>query len=1211
MGMQSMMAVRCTNLVNPVCDWIAEIYEPTSREFVIPGRGRLPLKEDSVFCTLGVPRGHIKVPYEVNNEIEQELFPRLFLGSESMPNTSAVADSLQAMTTHGDVFKMKLLMYLISAIFAPTTSLRPSNKCFPILANLKNVKNMNWCKFIADFLHDAFKNKMYQKGCRLHLMVMYVDCLDLSTVDFSGVRGPPPTHKFAVSAWTINAVKAVLAADRATDTTYGKLQLMDKHAIDYSMFGGPQKFGKWMDVQSAPSCPSEARAPVEHLIGQFASGMTGLLGKLVEGWTSLSASDSNAVAWQFTSFVPERTHRPTGCRGRYDYNSSQEPGDTQDDVDGDAGLSKDDDDDMDNVHQDTDDDEHAEVRTGANKGKDATDAPPPEKVIEHTAAGGEGVLPSRRGRAPDDVGQGSHGKRSRTDPVAARRREPTVGGRAVTKKQAPTLTRVSARLNKGAPIVGDTPSTRSSPCTTTTNTGDPVVLPDLRKPVKKVKKTTMRGAKHSSKDPFKRLHSKLSTGGNSDVHEAPGDNTAAAPLTAPTNSDASGRLSPPAADVQARTTGIRTSGSDESVSARIAEILLTLLAMKDAAVSHATPSASIDVDAPETNLGKEDSRSSDTDSKRVRGGTPVSTTEAAEAAVHKDMPSTGESPGTTAPAPVGADTAKASQPLEQPTVIPNAPAVSRSRRDEPGYVPASTLFPPRTRSNVMEKPQDRSTIDAGVKPGTSDAGERPGQTAPLPAVEIPSINLHTSRLPVNVGVPYSPNKKIAMKAAADTADNTSRPANKPEHSVAADSDMFVDLSPLDSAPQIVRGPASRNERHPMAFTPPSFSLGISQDQPVPMVEGRKAVKFAEPIVQGTPEEISPSLDEAYRKIEEAALQRRTSRGQGQSSSNLPVETAFEDTIRSATPGSVRQQRVVHPPPAEDYEPEFRATKEQTQLYDIIKRFGNARASSKHMKETKVIQCRATYVDLGDLAESMRPNSKMSTNVVACGIEYINNHINVCADKIIMHYSVTCKIWDGDFHHKILRKNFAQHGELKLTLKKYMFSCGNNCRAHCHLDFCIPCELRGNLIVMFPMFQELAPHDHQDKCGHHYAICLDLKNQRFEVLDSIRSEADSDLTTHVEFFINNLKETWNRHYEHSKVQIRHFPIEYVATVKQGNTTDCGFHALEYFAKWEGRVVPAISAAMVVELRKIHTWNWLTNEDFNKRSGAREFMEEATL
>ena len=166
-------------------------------------------------------------------------------------------------------------------------------------------------------------------------------------------------------------------------------------------------------------------------------------------------------------------------------------------------------------------------------------------------------------------------------------------------------------------------------------------------------------AKHSSKDPFKRLHSKLSTGGNSNVHEAPGDNTAAASMTAPTNSDASGRPSPPAADVQARTTGIRTSGSDESVSARTAEILPTLLAMKDAAVSHVTPSASVEVDAPETNLSKEDSRSSDTDSKHVCGGTHVPTIEVAEAAIHNDMPSAGESLGTTAPAPVGADTTKA------------------------------------------------------------------------------------------------------------------------------------------------------------------------------------------------------------------------------------------------------------------------------------------------------------------------------------------------------------------------------------------------------------------------------------------------------------------------------------------------------------------------------------------------------------------------
>ena len=93
--------------------------------------------------------------------------------------------------------------------------------------------------------------------------------------------------------------------------------------------------------------------------------------------------------------------------------------------------------------------------------------------------------------------------------------------------------------------------------------------------------------KQNPRGPLERIHSKLSTGGNSDVHEAPVNKTVAAPSTVPTSSDASGRPSPPVADVQATTTGIRTSGSDESVSARIAEIWPTPLAMKDAPVSHA------------------------------------------------------------------------------------------------------------------------------------------------------------------------------------------------------------------------------------------------------------------------------------------------------------------------------------------------------------------------------------------------------------------------------------------------------------------------------------------------------------------------------------------------------------------------------------------------------------------------------------------------
>ncbi|XBI79861.1 hypothetical protein VPH35_089184 [Triticum aestivum] len=408
--------------------------------------------------------------------------------------------------------------------------------------------------------------------------------------------------------------------------------------------------------------------------------------------------------------------------------------------------------------------------------------------------------------------------------------------------------------------------------------------------------------------------------------------------------------------------------------------------MRDVVVTPATRSASVEVDAPDINLGKEDSRSSDTDSKRVAASTYASTKEGDAVTIQNEMPSTCETHGTTAPASGGPEVATVTvaraglpprrrSPRKQPTDIPNAPDVARSIRDDSGYVPASTLFPPPTKSNVMEKTEVQGTTEARSMPRTTDGGERVEQTVYLTIVENPSLNRRTSKLPVNIGVPYSPNKKIGKKGVDDTAGSTPCPTNKADDIVADEAEMFVNLSPLDSAGHLVRGPAGREERHPMAFTPPSCSLGIdrSQDELVaqdhmpvafasptgmapmmvqPMAEGRKAVKFAEPIVQATLDEISASLDSSYRRIEDEALNRRSSQGQGQSISNVPAESISEDTIRSATPRSVRQHRVVHAPPADDYETEVKATKEQNQLYDIVKHFGNARSSSKHMKELK-------------------------------------------------------------------------------------------------------------------------------------------------------------------------------------------------------------------------------------------------------------------
>ena len=48
-----------------------------------------------------------------------------------------------------------------------------------------------------------------------------------------------------------------------SDLSFHCLQLMAKHAIDYSIVGGTQNFSKWLDVHSAPSCSAEV---IEHTV---------------------------------------------------------------------------------------------------------------------------------------------------------------------------------------------------------------------------------------------------------------------------------------------------------------------------------------------------------------------------------------------------------------------------------------------------------------------------------------------------------------------------------------------------------------------------------------------------------------------------------------------------------------------------------------------------------------------------------------------------------------------------------------------------------------------------------------------------------------------------------------------------------------------------------------------------------------------------------
>lgn len=77
----------------------------------------------------------------------------------------------------------------------------------------------------------------------------------------------------------------------------------------------------WTWTHLAPLRPG---ATSKILLVSFASGMTSILGKLVQGWMGLSKGESDEVGRQFRNVTRAGASWPIGARGRYEYNSSQE-----------------------------------------------------------------------------------------------------------------------------------------------------------------------------------------------------------------------------------------------------------------------------------------------------------------------------------------------------------------------------------------------------------------------------------------------------------------------------------------------------------------------------------------------------------------------------------------------------------------------------------------------------------------------------------------------------------------------------------------------------------------------------------------------------------------------------------------------------------------------------------------------------------------------
>ncbi|KAM0861889.1 hypothetical protein ACQ4PT_045604 [Festuca glaucescens] len=298
MELETMLGIKCHCVNNKLITWFAGLYDKHTREFVILVRGRIPLDEDLVFRTLGLPYGTKPLVYAVDSMAEAALAHVLFPADGSTPLTSRVYNILKDMTESGVPFKQIFVMYVISTVLSPTTRNHVSNRCYPVMANIANVHKLKWCKFVVDQLHYELSKGKVSQGCLFHLQLLYVDSVDVSALDLE-----LPEGRFAATIWSKENIDKVLLTNLQNDgESYGKLELKRQFGIDYTLFGGAMGFSKWVDTCADRSCSIEQKAQVANLMGTFASGIVGLMGSLVQGWTALNGNAGVHMADKFAGF---------------------------------------------------------------------------------------------------------------------------------------------------------------------------------------------------------------------------------------------------------------------------------------------------------------------------------------------------------------------------------------------------------------------------------------------------------------------------------------------------------------------------------------------------------------------------------------------------------------------------------------------------------------------------------------------------------------------------------------------------------------------------------------------------------------------------------------------------------------------------------------------------------------------------------------------
>jgi Ulp1 family protease len=115
--------------------------------------------------------------------------------------------------------------------------------------------------------------------------------------------------------------------------------------------------------------------------------------------------------------------------------------------------------------------------------------------------------------------------------------------------------------------------------------------------------------------------------------------------------------------------------------------------------------------------------------------------------------------------------------------------------------------------------------------------------------------------------------------------------------------------------------------------------------------------------------------------------------------------------------------------------------------------------------------------------------------------------------------------------------------------------------------------------MFPVLQVSKVKNLSD-VGHYFLLVLNIRNARFEVLDSMRTLEDTNLRTCCDKLMEAIKKLWSEHYPDSKVQIQNYEAISIAVPQQNNKYTPFFLNLFFMYQHIGRQAQFIEQSIAI-------------------------------